>query len=61
MLDLVPFARPRRKMTDRNWQAGVIREFLQLDFPEAQAPAIAPSGVRGNQNGGGVRVQPLPF
>ena len=28
VLDLVPLARSRRKMTDRDRQAGVIREFL---------------------------------
>src|SRR6266851_4751338 len=41
VLDLVPLAGSGRKMTDRNGQAGVIREGLQLQFPQAQPPAIA--------------------
>ena len=61
MLDLVPLARPGREMTDRNGQAGVIREFLQLDFPQAQPPAIAPPGVSRNQERDGRRVEPFPF
>src|SRR6266496_1055456 len=34
VLDLVPLAGPRGKMTDRNWQAGGIGEVLQLQFPQ---------------------------
>src|SRR5712692_8751069 len=41
VLDLVPLAGPGRKMTDRNGQACVIGEVLQLQLPQAQPPAIA--------------------
>ena len=34
VLDLVPLAGPRRKVTDRNRQAGVIRECLEFQFPQ---------------------------
>jgi hypothetical protein len=48
VLDLVPLARPGRKMTHQWGQAVFIREFLQLQFPQAQAPAIAPSSLGRN-------------
>src|SRR5487761_1242612 len=49
-LDLVPLARPRWKMTDREGQAGFIREGLQLQFPQAQPPAIAAPAIGRNQD-----------
>jgi len=58
-LDLVPLAGPGRKMTDRNGQAGVIGEVLQLQFPQAQASAIASPAVRRNPGRDGRR--PLAF
>ena len=61
VLDLVPLARARRKMTDRNGQARVIRESLEFDFPQPQAPAIAAAGIRGDQDRGCVRIETFPF
>ncbi len=40
--DLVPLACPRWEMTDREGQSYFIREGLQLRFPQAQPPAVAP-------------------
>src|SRR5271157_1628278 len=50
MLDLVPFAGAGWKMTDRNAQGGLIGEFLQFQFPESQAPAVAATAVGSDQN-----------
>src|SRR6266849_10315241 len=61
MLDLVPLARPRWEMTDRDGQACFIRKGLQLQLPQAQPPAIAPHTVGGNQNLGGRRIESLAF
>src|SRR3989304_3689937 len=41
MLNLVPFAGPRRKMADRDGQTQVIGETLKLPFPQAQPRTIA--------------------
>ena len=61
VFDLVPLARPRGEMTDREGQTGFIREGLQLQFPQAQPPAIAPPAVGRNQDLGGRRIEPLTF
>ena len=39
VLDLVPFAGARRKVTYRNAQCGMIGEFLQLQLPQPQSPS----------------------
>src|SRR5712692_6475473 len=44
------FRRSRRKVTDLDVQPGGIGEFLQLEFPQPQAPAIAPAGVGRDQD-----------
>src|SRR3989304_1676075 len=41
MLNLVPFAGPRRKVADRDGQTQVIAETLKLPFPQAQPRTIA--------------------
>jgi hypothetical protein len=49
VLNLVPFAGTGRKMTNRQAQAGSIRQFLQLELPQSQPPAIAAPAVSRNQ------------
>src|SRR5208283_1949652 len=61
VLDLVPLARPRGEMTDRDGQAGFIREGLQLQLPQAQPPGIAPSAVGRNQDLSGCRIESFAF
>src|SRR5712692_9576814 len=58
MLDLVPFTGARRKVTDQNAQARRIREALQFQFPLAQAIAVTPAAIGGDQEPRGVRIQP---
>lgn len=41
MLNLVPFAGPRRKMADRDGKTKFIGETLKLPFPQAQPRTIA--------------------
>jgi hypothetical protein len=45
MLDLVPLARPRRKVTDPNRQADLIGQSLQFNFPQADSTTIAAATV----------------
>ena len=61
MLDFVPFAGAGRKVTNRDSQSGLISEFLQLQFPQPQPPAIAPARIGGNPDRRRLRVQPLAF
>src|SRR5215471_19543796 len=61
MLDLVPLARARRKMTHLHAQAGLIHKLLQFEFPESQPPSIAAAGIRRNEDGPGLRIEPSPF
>src|SRR5215469_3957738 len=61
MFDLVPFAGCGREMIDGNRLVRLIGEFLQLHFPQAQTPAVAASGVGGNQKSWGVGIESFPF
>jgi len=61
MLDLVPLAGSRRKMTHGQNQTGFIRQLLQLQVPQAQPPAIAPSTVGRNEDRIRSRIEPFPF
>src|SRR5436305_7351279 len=61
VLDLVPLAGARRKMTHGQDQAGFISEFLQFQFPQAQPPAITPSPIGCNEDRGRLRIEPSPF
>jgi hypothetical protein len=36
MLDLVPFAGPRREMADGQFQPGFIRKFLEFELPQCR-------------------------
>src|SRR5271157_3255208 len=60
VLDFIPFAGPRRKVTDGNAQSGFVRQFLQLQFPQPHPRAIAPSGVGRDQQASRLRIGGLP-
>ena len=57
VFNLVPFAGPGWKMTDRNGKACFIREALQLQLPKAQPPAIASASVRSDQYRCGIHME----
>ena len=46
MLDLVPLARTRRKVTDRDHQARPIGQTLQFPLPQPEARPVAPACIR---------------
>ena len=48
MLDLVPFAGARRKVTNAQGQACFIREGLQFQLPEPETRAVTATTVGGN-------------
>jgi hypothetical protein len=48
MLNLIPFAGARWKMTEMEGQSGLIGKFLQFELPESVAVAIAAPTVSGN-------------
>src|SRR2546427_2093953 len=50
MLDLVPLARSRRVVTDRNRHPHLIRELLEMKFPCSKATSVASTGIRADQN-----------
>ena len=56
VLNLVPLARPRRKVTDMDGPLEVIGQLLQGHFPQPGATAIAPPAIGGNQQFPGLRV-----
>src|ERR1700690_2553849 len=60
MFDLVPFAGPRRKMTNFQPQAQVIGQLLQSDFPKTIPTAVAPPAVRRNHQFAGTRKAVSP-
>ena len=45
MLDLVPLARRRRKMTDADLQAGFLAQLRQAPLPKMAARAVAAAAV----------------
>ena len=49
VLDLVPFARPRRVMADFDNHAGLVCETLQFELPQTIAVSIAAAAVGSNQ------------
>ena len=57
MLDLVPFARARRQMANRDRNSGSSSELLQFDFPKAQAHAIAAAAIGGDHQTTGRRIR----
>src|SRR3954451_22406501 len=60
MLDLVPLARPRREVTDRQPQAERIGQRLQRHLPQPRPTAVRPAGVRQDQELLGPRVGRAP-
>src|SRR5438132_11174724 len=60
MLDLVPRAGSRRKMTDVQVQLGRVRQSLQFPLPEADATAVAAAAVGNDQHRGGPGISPDP-
>src|SRR5438093_6670422 len=56
MLDLVPLARPGRKVTDRDRETRAIGELLQLPLPEAQARSVAAGRIGGDQERLGLAI-----
>src|SRR3990172_13079622 len=56
MLNLVPFARARRKMTDRDRQAHTVRQALKLPFPQAYPTSVAPAAVGGDEQRFGLGI-----
>ena len=56
MFDLVPLAGSGRKMANRDGNSDLVRQFLDLDLPEAHAGSVTPSPIRRNQKLGGLRV-----
>ena len=57
MFDLVPLARARRKMTDMNHQATLVRKLLQAKFPKTAATAVASATVRRDEKFLCIRVK----
>ena len=57
MLYLVPFARARREMADRQSQPGLVGQSLQLPFPQPQTPAVAATAISGDQQPPGAQIQ----
>src|SRR5450759_1200991 len=49
VLDLVPFAGARRKVTDRDLQPGFVSQLLQFPFPEPHSRSITAARIGGNQ------------
>src|SRR5262249_62189306 len=46
VLDLIPLARPRREVTDRDPQTRLIGQLLQTDLPQPISAAFAPPAIR---------------
>src|SRR5947209_3374127 len=57
VLDLVPFARLRRQVADRNGQARLLRQTPELGLPLARAVTVAPATISAYQKLIGVRVR----
>src|SRR5579883_1779759 len=49
VLDLVPLAGARRKVGDHDSHVELVGPLLQLPFPRAGAVAVAPTGVRSDE------------
>ena len=61
VLDLIPLARAGWEMVDHDGEVRVVGEPLEFHFPDAQTPAVAAAGVRGDQDLGRVRIEVAAF
>ena len=61
VFNLVPLARSRRKMANRNGKTQFVRKALQLPFPQAEPGAIRASAVGRYQQPLRRRIRLLPF
>ena len=57
MLDLVPLARTRRKVTDRDHQARPIGQTRQFPLPQPEARPVAPACIRRDQQRLGLSIR----
>jgi hypothetical protein len=60
VLDLVPLARPRRQLTDRDWDPPGIRQLLELHFPEAHATPLAAAASGTDSQRLGLLIEAAP-
>ena len=60
MLNLIPFARPRRKMARRNSETSFRCERLQFYFPQANPVSVASPTISANHQLLGIRIILLP-
>src|SRR5580658_3952834 len=60
VLDLVPLARAGRVVRDCDVESGLVREALQLQFPEPRAVAVASAAIGGHKQPSGVGIGPSP-
>ena len=60
MLNLIPFARAWREVTDGDMQPALVGEFLQSHFPQANPIAVTSSAVGSDHEFRGVGVAPSP-
>ena len=58
VFDFVPFAGPRREMTDMDRHRQCIRQVLQRDLPQAATAAVAAAAISGHEQlfGGGMSL-----
>ena len=56
MLDLVPLAGARRKMTDMNRHAQIDGHFMERDFPHATTAAVAATSIGRDQQLLGIAI-----
>jgi hypothetical protein len=57
VLDLIPLAGSGWEVTHRNFELCLIRQFLQLNFPQPQAVAVTDARIGGDQQATRLGVQ----
>ena len=57
VFDFIPFAGPGRKVADRNFQARLVGQPLQLPFPKPHAVAVTAPAISRNEQASGLRIQ----
>ena len=61
MFHVVPLRGAARVMTDRDLQAGFVREPLQFTFPQSRTPAVAAAAIHLDQQSRGVGIPTALF